>query len=75
MSANELQFRFFIKSNTYICMYVIIFIRYGRRPMFVIACVLQLITGVTVSLSHWFWFYVFFRFLVGFGTGGTMTTR
>ncbi|KAM7361434.1 organic cation transporter protein [Cochliomyia hominivorax] len=48
--------------------------RYGRRPLFVTACVLQLITGVTVSFSPWFWFYVFFRFLVGLSTGGTMTT-
>ncbi|XP_037813576.1 organic cation transporter-like protein [Lucilia sericata] len=48
--------------------------KYGRRPLFVIACVLQLITGVTVSISQWFWFYVLFRFLAGLSTGGTMTT-
>lgn len=47
--------------------------RFGRRISFTISCILQLVTGLIVSLSKWFWFYVVFRFLDAFATGGIMT--
>ncbi|KAH8284918.1 hypothetical protein KR054_002846 [Drosophila jambulina] len=48
--------------------------RFGRRPSFLACCFMQLITGMIVCVSPYFWFYCVFRFLVGFATGGTMTT-
>ncbi|XP_017073239.1 organic cation transporter protein [Drosophila eugracilis] len=48
--------------------------RCGRRPAFLIACFMQLGTGLIVCLSPYFWFYCVFRFLVAVATAGTMTT-
>ncbi|XP_039948191.1 organic cation transporter protein-like [Bactrocera tryoni] len=48
--------------------------KWGRRPMFVSACVMQLIFGCLVSAAPWFWLFVVFRFLDGFATGATMST-
>ncbi|XP_054745877.1 organic cation transporter protein-like [Anastrepha obliqua] len=48
--------------------------KWGRRPMFVSACVMQLIFGCLVSASPWFWLFAVFRFLDGFATGATMST-
>ncbi|XP_011204556.2 organic cation transporter protein [Bactrocera dorsalis] len=48
--------------------------KWGRRPMFVGSCVLQLVSGCLVSASPWLWFYMLMRFLDGYATGGTMTT-
>ncbi|XP_017033044.1 organic cation transporter protein [Drosophila kikkawai] len=47
--------------------------RFGRRPAFLTCCFMQLITGLIVCVSPYFWFYCLFRFLVAFATGGTMT--
>ncbi|KAH8401937.1 hypothetical protein KR009_008735 [Drosophila setifemur] len=47
--------------------------RWGRRPAFLACCFLQLITGLVVSVSPYFWFYCVFRFLVALATGGIMT--
>ncbi|XP_022231320.2 organic cation transporter protein isoform X2 [Drosophila obscura] len=47
--------------------------RWGRRPAFLLCCFMQLITGLIVCLSKWYWFYCLFRFLVAVATGGTMT--
>ncbi|XP_069964578.1 organic cation transporter protein isoform X2 [Bactrocera oleae] len=48
--------------------------KWGRRPMFVGSCVLQLVSGCLVSASPWLWFYILMRFLDGYATGGTMVT-
>ncbi|KAL7738466.1 hypothetical protein ACLKA6_006774 [Drosophila palustris] len=48
--------------------------RFGRRPAFLGCCYMQLISGLIVSLSPYYWFYVVFRFLTAFATGGTMCT-
>ncbi|XP_067642384.1 organic cation transporter protein-like [Eurosta solidaginis] len=48
--------------------------KWGRRPMFVFSCVLQLIAGCLVSASPWLWFFLLMRFLDGYATGGTMST-
>ncbi|XP_011189592.2 organic cation transporter protein [Zeugodacus cucurbitae] len=48
--------------------------KWGRRPMFVSSCVLQLVAGCLVSASPWLWFYMLMRFLDGYATGGTMST-
>ncbi|XP_016986191.1 organic cation transporter protein [Drosophila rhopaloa] len=48
--------------------------RVGRRPAFLTSCFMQLITGLIVCVSPYFWFYCFFRFLVAVATAGTMTT-
>ncbi|XP_067642219.1 organic cation transporter protein-like [Eurosta solidaginis] len=48
--------------------------KWGRRPIFVSACVMQLIFGCLVSASPSFWMFVTFRFLDGFATGATMST-
>ncbi|KAH8270841.1 hypothetical protein KR018_006821 [Drosophila ironensis] len=47
--------------------------RVGRRPAFLFVCALQLISGLIVCFSPWYWFYCVFRFLVAFATGGLMT--
>ncbi|XP_052840242.1 organic cation transporter protein [Drosophila gunungcola] len=47
--------------------------RFGRRPSFLVACFMQLITGLIVCVSPYFWFYCLLRFLVAFATAGTMT--
>ncbi|XP_070134312.1 organic cation transporter protein [Drosophila bipectinata] len=48
--------------------------RCGRRPAFLGCCLMQLVTGLIVCVSPYFWFYCLSRFLVAFATGGTMTT-
>ncbi|KAH8365191.1 hypothetical protein KR084_005775 [Drosophila pseudotakahashii] len=48
--------------------------RFGRRPAFLTSCFMQLITGLIVCVSPYFWFYCLFRFLVAVATAGTMTT-
>ncbi|KAH8389311.1 hypothetical protein KR215_000233 [Drosophila sulfurigaster] len=48
--------------------------RFGRRPAFLGCCFMQLICGLIVCLSPYYWFYVIFRFLTAFATGGTMCT-
>ncbi|XP_053967595.1 organic cation transporter protein-like isoform X1 [Anastrepha ludens] len=48
--------------------------RWGRRPMFVSSCMLQLVSGCLVSASPWLWFFMLMRFLDGYATGGTMST-
>ncbi|KAH8298542.1 hypothetical protein KR044_010474 [Drosophila immigrans] len=48
--------------------------RFGRRPAFLGCCFMQLICGMIVCLSPYYWFYVVFRFLTAFATGGTMCT-
>ncbi|XP_017494539.1 PREDICTED: organic cation transporter protein-like [Rhagoletis zephyria] len=48
--------------------------KWGRRPMFVISCLMQLICGCLVSASPWLWFFLLMRFLDGYATGGTMST-
>ncbi|XP_004518311.1 organic cation transporter protein [Ceratitis capitata] len=48
--------------------------KWGRRPMFVSACVMQLVFGCLVSAAPWFWLFVLLRFLDGFATGATMST-
>ncbi|XP_004518312.1 organic cation transporter protein [Ceratitis capitata] len=48
--------------------------KWGRRPMFVSSCVLQLVAGCLVSATPWLWFYMLMRFLDGYATGGTMST-
>ncbi|EDV98284.1 organic cation transporter protein [Drosophila grimshawi] len=48
--------------------------RFGRRPSFLGCCFMQLICGLIVCVSPYFWFYCLFRFLTAFATGGTMTT-
>ncbi|XP_043064297.1 organic cation transporter protein [Drosophila ficusphila] len=47
--------------------------RFGRRPAFLTSCFMQLITGLIVCVSPYFWFYCLFRFLVAVATAGTMT--
>ncbi|XP_033254209.1 organic cation transporter protein [Drosophila miranda] len=46
---------------------------WGRRPAFLLCCFMQLVTGLIVCVSPYFWFYCVFRFLVAVATGGTMT--
>ncbi|KAH8418410.1 hypothetical protein KR222_009302, partial [Zaprionus bogoriensis] len=48
--------------------------RYGRRPAFLGCCFMQLICGLIVCTSPFYWFYCLFRFLTAFATGGTMCT-
>ncbi|KAH8354895.1 hypothetical protein KR093_000637 [Drosophila rubida] len=48
--------------------------RFGRRPAFLSCCYMQLICGLIVCLSPYYWFYVITRFLTAFATGGTMCT-
>ncbi|EDW91444.1 organic cation transporter protein [Drosophila yakuba] len=48
--------------------------RCGRRPAFLTCCFMQLITGLIVCVSPYYWFYCLFRFLVAVATAGTMTT-
>ncbi|XP_034479204.1 organic cation transporter protein [Drosophila innubila] len=48
--------------------------RFGRRPAFLGCCFMQLFSGLIVCLSPYYWFYVVFRFLTAFATGGTMCT-
>uniref|UniRef100_A0A1A9W3V7 Major facilitator superfamily (MFS) profile domain-containing protein n=1 Tax=Glossina brevipalpis TaxID=37001 RepID=A0A1A9W3V7_9MUSC len=48
--------------------------KYGRRPIFIIECILQLIFGVVSSTSPNYPMYVLFRFMHATATGGQMTT-
>ncbi|XP_017494643.1 PREDICTED: organic cation transporter protein-like [Rhagoletis zephyria] len=48
--------------------------KWGRRPMFVGACVMDFVFGCLVSASPWFWLFVLLRFLDGFALGATMST-
>lgn len=49
------------------------FNRYGRRITFNLACIMQLILGVTVSFAPCFTFYVILKWLLSFATGGQMS--
>ncbi|KAL9873251.1 organic cation transporter protein-like [Glossina fuscipes fuscipes] len=48
--------------------------KYGRRPIFITECVLQLICGMTAAFSLNYGMYIVLRFLHAVHTGGQMTT-
>ncbi|KAL9873250.1 solute carrier family 22 member 3-like [Glossina fuscipes fuscipes] len=48
--------------------------KYGRRIMFIIECIVQLVFGVVAAFSVNYPMYALFRFLHATATGGQMTT-